>query len=153
VSRLPGVEDKALNIAWPAFAPGPLVAPHDHAAGRLCPQPRIRTADGDLRLDEALGNGFAIITREREGIATRNSEACHFFGAIGARVIRLGEPAKGGVVDLDGTLTAMLKRAGANALLLRPDRVVAASSRRIDLASWRRLLETAGVAAKPTVGT
>jgi 3-(3-hydroxy-phenyl)propionate hydroxylase len=146
VSRLPGVEDKALNIAWPAFPAGPLVAPRDRAVGRLCPQPRIDTAHGKVRLDEVLGDGFAIVTRGGKGVAT-DGEAGRFFDAIGARIVRLGKPADGGVVDLDGTLTAMLNRAGANVMLVRPDRVVAASSRRVDLASWRRLLESAGVKA------
>jgi 3-(3-hydroxy-phenyl)propionate hydroxylase len=148
VSRLPGIEDKVLNIAWPAFPTGPLVAPQDRAAGRLCPQPRIGTAHGEIRLDEALGEGFAIITRDRKGVTTHDREAGEFFDAINARVIRLGDPAEGGVVDLDGTLTEMFNKAGAHAVLLRPDRVVAASAGRVDLAAWRRLLESAGITAK-----
>jgi 3-(3-hydroxy-phenyl)propionate hydroxylase len=148
VSRLPGIEDKVLNIAWPAFATGPLVAPRDRAAGRLCPQPRIGTAQGEIRLDTALGDGFAIITRDRKGLTKHSGEAREFFDSLGASIIQLGDPAKGGVVDLDGTLTAMLNKAGANALLLRPDRVVAASAGRLDLAAWHRLLEAAGITAK-----
>jgi 3-(3-hydroxy-phenyl)propionate hydroxylase len=147
VSRLPGAEDKALNIAWPAFPAGPLVAHRDRAAGRLCPQPRIDTGHGKARLDEVLGDGFAIITRDRKGVATNHAEARRFFDAVGVRVVSLGEPLEGGVVDLDGTLIAMLDRARANALLVRPDRVVAASAARIDLARWRRLLESAGLTA------
>jgi 3-(3-hydroxy-phenyl)propionate hydroxylase len=61
-------------------------------------------------------------------------------------VVRLGDPATGGVTDLDGTLTALLDRARADALLLRPDRVVAAGA---DPRAWRALLESAGLTAAP----
>ena len=46
VTRLPGVEEKALTAAWPAFRSGPLTADADRLAGRLCPQPRIRHRRG-----------------------------------------------------------------------------------------------------------
>jgi 3-(3-hydroxy-phenyl)propionate hydroxylase len=97
----------------------------------------------------ALVNGFAIITRDRRGVTTIGGKAGEFFDALDARVIRLGDSAEGDVVDLDGTLTAMLDKANANALLLRPDRVVAASATRVDLPGWRRLLESAGITARP----
>jgi len=59
LARLPGAEEKAFNATWPAFPPGPLTPRHDRAAGRLCPQPRIRTGDGEALLDQVLGHGFA----------------------------------------------------------------------------------------------
>ncbi|AEV85939.1 3-(3-hydroxyphenyl)propionate hydroxylase [Actinoplanes sp. SE50/110] len=47
VTRLPGAERRAMNVAWPAFHRGPLVGP---GGGRLCP----------AALDESLGDGFAL---------------------------------------------------------------------------------------------
>lgn len=64
VARLPGVERKALDTAWPAFPAGPLVARGGGpAAGRPCPQPRMRTATVETRLDRIAGDGFAHARR------------------------------------------------------------------------------------------
>jgi 3-(3-hydroxy-phenyl)propionate hydroxylase len=79
--------------------------------------------------------------------APPSGEAREFFNAIRCRLVWLGEPDKGGIFDLESTLIAMLDQAHANAILLRPDRVVAASAGRVDLAAWRRFLESAGTTA------
>jgi len=121
VTRLPGAERKALTIAWPAFRPGALVAAGNRAAGRITAQPRLR--DGRL-LDEVLGSGFAIIYR---GPARR----C--LTELGATTLDAGA---------DPALAALLDAAGTDALLLRPDRVVAAGT---DPRRWRSLLESAGL--------
>jgi 3-(3-hydroxy-phenyl)propionate hydroxylase len=137
------VEEKALTAAWPAFRSGPLTADGDRLAGRLCPQPRIRTQRGEVLLDDALGDGFAVITRGTDPAEAFDPPTRAFFTALGTKVLPLhADPA----ADVDG-LTALLDDAGADALLLRPDHVVAASADRTDLRSWRRLLESAGVAA------
>ena len=68
-----------------------------------------------------------------------------FFTALGTNVLAVhADPA----TDVDGALTALLDGAGADALLLRPDRIVAASADRSDLRSWRRLLESAGISPR-----
>jgi len=140
VTRLPGVEDKALNAAWPAFAAGALTARGDRAAGRLCPQPLIRTTDGAMLLDQALGGGFAVVSRGRDATCAFDPQTRAYFDEIGLAVV----PAE---ADADGALAALLDEHRADALLLRPDRVIAASGDRADLRSWRRLLETAGIVA------
>jgi 3-(3-hydroxy-phenyl)propionate hydroxylase len=147
VTRLPGVEERAFTAAWPAFPPGPLTASGDRTAGRPCPQPRVRTRDGEVLLDEALGDGFAIISRGRDDVAAFDPATRGFFDALGTTVVRPGDPAASAVDDVDGALTALLDRAGADALLLRPDRVVADTADRVDLRRWRRLLESAGITA------
>jgi 3-(3-hydroxy-phenyl)propionate hydroxylase len=140
ITRLPGVEDKALNAAWPAFAAGALTASGDRAAGRLCRQPLIRTTDGAMLLDQALGGSFAVVSRGRDATAAFDPQTRAFFDTIGLTVV----PAE---ADTDGALAALLDDYRADALLLRPDRVIAASGDRADLRSWRRLLETAGIVA------
>jgi 3-(3-hydroxy-phenyl)propionate hydroxylase len=136
VTRLPGVEDRALTAAWPAFRNGPLTAA-DRLAGRLCPQPRIRTDEGEVLLDEALGDGFAVVTRAAKSDEAFDPPTRAFFTALGTKVLPLHDaPA----TDVDGALTALLDGAAADALLLRPDRVVAAGADRTDLRSWRGLL-------------
>jgi 3-(3-hydroxy-phenyl)propionate hydroxylase len=130
LTRLPGTEQRVLNAAWPAFPPGPLTSPHDRAAGRLCPQ----------SLDQLLGDGFAIVSRGRDATAAFDPETRAFFDALGTRLVQLGDG------DADGPLTDLLDQVHADALLLRPDRVIAASGDRADLRRWRRLLTGAGIA-------
>ena len=140
VTSLPGVEERALNAVWPAFPPGPLAADRNRLAGRSCPQPRIRTEHGEALLDSALGNGFAVLTRSRDAGEAFDPATRRYFDALGTTVVGLDE-----VADVDGALTALLDEAGADALLLRPDRVVAGTADRVDLRRWRRQLESAGI--------
>ena len=142
VTRFPGAEEKAFNAVWPAFAPGPLTARQSRAAGRPCPQPRIRTGTDEVLLDRALGNGFAVLARGHDAGEAFDPATRRFFDALGTTVVRLDA-----VTDVDGGLTALLDEAGADALLLRPDRVVADTADRVDLRRWRRLLESAGITA------
>jgi 3-(3-hydroxy-phenyl)propionate hydroxylase len=145
VTRVPGVEQRILDTAWPAFRAGALTAGKDRAAGRVCPQPRVRAADGqEMLLDRALGDGFAIIRRATTHTAGHDPGAKRYFDALGTRTVEVG--GVDGVVDLDGGLTALLRRTRTDAVLVRPDRVIAASGGHRELASWRVLLETAGVA-------
>ena len=83
---------------------------------------------GETLLDEALGDGFAIVTRTPDPAQAFDPETRAFFAALGTTIVPIGADAH------------------ADALLLRPDRVVAASADRADLRSWRRLLESAGIA-------
>jgi 3-(3-hydroxy-phenyl)propionate hydroxylase len=142
-TRLPGVEERVLTAAWPAFRSGPLTAENGRLAGRLCPQPRIRTERGEVLLDEVLGDGFAVVTRSPHPAEAFDPATRAFFAALGTTVVPL---AADGGADADRPLAALLDDAGADALLLRPDRVVAAGADRADLRSWRRLLESAGIA-------
>jgi 3-(3-hydroxy-phenyl)propionate hydroxylase len=157
VSRLPGVEDRAMNTVWPAFRNSPLTAARDKLAGRLCPQPRLSTGTGevalDIPLDEALDDGFAVITRSPHAVEAFDPDTRRFFDGLGTTVVRLGGPAEGGVVDVGGSVTALLDRARADAVLLRPDRVVVASADRADLRRWRGLLESAGITSPEGIGT
>jgi hypothetical protein len=150
LTRLPGTEGKVLNAAWPRFQTGPLAPAGDRAAGRLCPQPRLRTDAGDdVLLDELIGDGFAILTR-RQGTGAYDTETRQFFDALDTRVLHLDDTAA--ATDIDGALTTLLDDIGVDALLLRPDRVVVASADRPDLRGWRRSLEQAGVTAAASHG-
>ncbi len=77
--------------------------------GTLAPQPQVRVAGRVVPLDEALGRGFAVLTRDPLEPGLRAVAE-----ALGARVLALdGGP---------GPLSAWLGPAGA--VLLRPDRAV-----------------------------
>jgi 3-(3-hydroxy-phenyl)propionate hydroxylase len=118
LSRLPGAEAKVLDAVWPGFPAGPLSPSGDRAAGRLCPQPLLHTDDGDILLDQAAGDGFAIITRARNRIGAYDAEVRQFFDALDTRVIDLAGNA--GTADRSGLLAGLLDDAEADALLLRP---------------------------------
>jgi 3-(3-hydroxy-phenyl)propionate hydroxylase len=136
VNRLPGVGRTVVESAWPAYRDGPLVAARDRAAGRLCPQPRV---GGDL-LDRSLGSGFAIITRG-SGLPPAGPATRAWFDALDLTVVEAGS-------DPSGALTRLLDAHAAGALLIRPDRIIAAAGGdRPDLRTWQRLLRAAGIDA------
>ena len=112
--RVPGLLDRGT----PPLRPGPLVARRGPGGltGRLVPQPRLR--DG-ARLDDRLGDGFAVLTTGplAADVMTRAAR-------LDARVLRLGTD----VVDPAGVLAGWLSGARATAVVVRPDRVVLAAT-------------------------
>jgi len=83
-------------------------------SGRLCPQPWVTDAQGELvRLDTLLGNGFASIT---DGPTDGAADLEAMLGPVVTVDVRtVGSP----------QLVAWLRAAGARSVLVRPDRVVA----------------------------
>lgn len=112
--RLPGLSSSALAGRTPPLRPGPLVRRPRFApgspVGALLPQPTV-TVDGvRTRLDDVLGEGWVVLT---SGSTPRTA----------ARVLRVGQ-GPGAVVSPE--LTRWLR---GRAVLVRPDRIVAALSR------------------------
>ncbi|MFI9273139.1 bifunctional 3-(3-hydroxy-phenyl)propionate/3-hydroxycinnamic acid hydroxylase [Kitasatospora sp. NPDC052896] len=151
--RIPGLTAAVGRDLSPPLKPGPLVRraplPGRRLAGTLCPQPWVVTADGRrTRLDDLLGDAFTLLTAVPPSPSLRAAA-----DAVGARVIRIGGRATGPdetAVRDDGTLGAWLRRGRADAVLLRPDRVVLDSvpaGRReragLDTTTWAPLLSTA----------
>ncbi|WP_053847226.1 bifunctional 3-(3-hydroxy-phenyl)propionate/3-hydroxycinnamic acid hydroxylase, partial [Streptomyces sp. NRRL B-24085] len=113
--RIPGLTTAAGRDLSPPLTPGPLVRRRlrKGLAGTHCPQPWI-TADGRRsRLDEVLGASFTILT-STDPSPSLNALA-HGLGIRAIPVTGLGD---------DGTLAAWLRAGRAEAVLLRPDRVV-----------------------------
>jgi 3-(3-hydroxy-phenyl)propionate hydroxylase len=135
-TRLPGAENRAVSTLWPAFREGPLVHPRrrDRIVGRQCPQPRV----GGALLDDLLGKGFAIVYRGPNRIAAYDPQTREFFDRLGTTVVRID-----GLPDRDA-LARLLDNARADALLLRPDRIVVAAGNP-DLRAWQRHLRAAGI--------
>jgi 3-(3-hydroxy-phenyl)propionate hydroxylase len=146
VTRVPGIEDKIMNAAMPTFPDGPLRARGDRAAGRLCRQPRVSTDGRTALLDDVLGDGFAVISQGHDATAAFDAETRTWFDRLGLRVLHLDGA---GTVDTDGMLRELLDNAKSDALLIRRDRVILASSDRADLRAWRGLLERAGIGGGP----
>ncbi|MFE9028191.1 bifunctional 3-(3-hydroxy-phenyl)propionate/3-hydroxycinnamic acid hydroxylase [Streptomyces iakyrus] len=136
--RVPGLTAAAGRDLSPPLTTGPLVLRgiRKGLAGTHCPQPWI-TADGRrTRLDELLGDSFTVLTAG-EPWPWLNALA-HALGVRAIPVTGLGD---------DGTLAAWLRAGRADAVLLRPDRVVmdvvpAGKGDFTAIADWASLLHT-----------
>ncbi|WP_123972289.1 bifunctional 3-(3-hydroxy-phenyl)propionate/3-hydroxycinnamic acid hydroxylase [Streptomyces sp. Ag109_O5-1] len=150
VCRIPGVASAVGRDLSPALTAGPLVRrrpglPGRVLAGTFCPQPWVIVDGRRVRLDDVLGDSFAVLTAvpatpQMTAVAT----------ALGAPTIHVGD------LGDDGTLAAWLARGRSDAVLLRPDRVVldtapAGTGSFPDTAAWASLLHAAGrtTAARP----
>ncbi|HVU01842.1 MAG TPA: bifunctional 3-(3-hydroxy-phenyl)propionate/3-hydroxycinnamic acid hydroxylase [Polyangiaceae bacterium] len=129
------LHDAFLRRAFPDLRRGPLVRPHgSRRAGCYVPRAEIDFEGRTMPIDDALGDDFALVSMAA--------------GANGDRSIiqirRLGETAAPHVVrDREGTLRAWFAELGAEAVLLRPDRVVMASGTAAAAPGWIRSLTRA----------
>ncbi|MEU6668048.1 bifunctional 3-(3-hydroxy-phenyl)propionate/3-hydroxycinnamic acid hydroxylase [Streptomyces sp. NPDC046727] len=140
--RVPGVTKTVSRDLSPALTAGPLVRRRPGFIGRgltgtFCPQPWVTVDGRRTRLDDVLGDSFALLTAvpptpQMTAVAT----------ALDAPTIHVDD------LNDDGTLAAWLARGRADAALLRPDRVVmdtvpAGAGHFPDPTAWASLLHTA----------
>ncbi|MGY6024730.1 bifunctional 3-(3-hydroxy-phenyl)propionate/3-hydroxycinnamic acid hydroxylase MhpA [Streptomyces spinosirectus] len=113
--RIPGLPAAAGRDLSPRLTAGPLVRRRMRRGlvGTHCPQPWSTADGGRTRLDELLGDSFAVLTAA-EPWPSLNALA-HGLGVRAITVTDLGD---------GGTLAAWLRAGRADAVLLRPDRVV-----------------------------
>ncbi|MEU0967436.1 bifunctional 3-(3-hydroxy-phenyl)propionate/3-hydroxycinnamic acid hydroxylase [Streptomyces sp. NPDC005917] len=140
--RIPGVTSTVSRDLSPALASGPLVRRRPGLtvralAGTFCPQPWVIVDARRVRLDDVLGDGFAVLTAVPP--TARMTAVASALGASTVRLDALGDA---------GTLAAWLGRGRADAVLLRPDRVVldtvpAGTGGFTDTVAWAPLLHTA----------
>ncbi|MEU6653721.1 bifunctional 3-(3-hydroxy-phenyl)propionate/3-hydroxycinnamic acid hydroxylase [Streptomyces sp. NPDC046900] len=140
--RIPGVTATVSRDLSPALTVGPLVRCRPRLIGRVlagtfCPQPWVIVDGRRVRLDDVLGDSFTVLTT-----VPPTPQVTAVAAALGAPVIR--------VEDLrdEGTVAAWLARGRADAVLLRPDRVVmdtvpAGAGDFTGTAAWAPLLRTA----------
>ncbi|WP_082946748.1 bifunctional 3-(3-hydroxy-phenyl)propionate/3-hydroxycinnamic acid hydroxylase [Mycobacterium sp. ACS4054] len=129
---IPGLREKVVDSKTPALRRSAWVCASRQPrrlAGTLCPNPRVGQG---IRLDDALGAGFALITTARP---TAADEA-----ALRRRNVAVL------VADADSPLGSWLRRGRASAALVRPDRTVARAGR--DLAALCGWAATALAAGK-----
>lgn len=89
--------------------------------GRLFPQPRVLAGGRDVLLDEALGNGFAILVRSPRVDEALRALTMAPWNQLGARIVVMGRDA-----SEIGAPDPRLARYDDHVILLRPDRYVAA---------------------------
>jgi 3-(3-hydroxy-phenyl)propionate hydroxylase len=113
VRRLPAVSRLATDSRTPPLRRGPLVERRGGAgrlAGTLVPQPQVLVDGHACRLDDVLGSGPAELRLSAGGLVV----------SVEGRQVRVQDPS--------GGLSAWLRAAGATAVRIRPDRIVASAS-------------------------
>jgi 3-(3-hydroxy-phenyl)propionate hydroxylase len=115
----------------PRFAEGFLVPDGKPAkttlVGRMFPQPRVMTAEGERRLDDVLGPGFALLVRSARAKEIVPKMLQKPWSDLEPRIVVFGEDAVDGAVGVRETSgNPSLAGYSDHVLLLRPDRYVAA---------------------------
>ncbi|MFE2936292.1 bifunctional 3-(3-hydroxy-phenyl)propionate/3-hydroxycinnamic acid hydroxylase [Streptomyces sp. NPDC059278] len=121
--------------APPSLAGGWLRGPVGDSSivGRMVPQPVVGDARGRMtRLDDLLGHGFVLLGDDIDPASLLTAGEKADWDALGARYVALRPRTahtRGAdeLVDLDGVLLTWLRRYGARAVALRPDKFVAAA--------------------------
>ncbi|MFF5147679.1 bifunctional 3-(3-hydroxy-phenyl)propionate/3-hydroxycinnamic acid hydroxylase [Streptomyces sp. NPDC013157] len=136
--RIPGLTERAGRDLSPPLTAGPLVrrGVTRRLAGTMCPQPWVNVDGQRTRLDELLGDSFTMLTATETGPSL--TALAHSLGIRALGVADLGD---------DGTLAAWLRAGRADAVVLRPDRVVmdvvpSGSHDFTSTAAWASLLHT-----------
>lgn len=146
--RLPGIRGWVREMRFrrkPRLEEGFLAGPaaRSNAVGRLMPQPRVATTEGAERaLDDLIGLRFAILglrSDPRQTLPPATVAAWEQFEPRWLTVRGAEEQVTGPaeVADLDGSLVALLERAGGGYLVVRPDRYVYAAGARDVEPPWR----------------
>jgi 3-(3-hydroxy-phenyl)propionate hydroxylase len=120
----------------------------DDVVGRALPQPRVLRPAGQVeRLDEVLGEGFALLAVDVPGAAV---PADPFWRRLDPRLVVVSlddrfpqDDATARVADFDGTLREALAGLAGRYVLVRPDRYVAAVFAPPDAGTIERMLQTA----------
>jgi 3-(3-hydroxy-phenyl)propionate hydroxylase len=125
-SLVPSVRDYFMQMKFkpkPRFAEGFLVAgegPRDELVGRMFPQPKVATPEGEKKLDDLLGTGFALLACGPEATSALAAATQAVWDRLGARRVAIS-PAE----DVSGRLAALFPPGATRLVLLRPDRYVA----------------------------
>jgi hypothetical protein len=97
------------------------------SVGRLAPQPRVRNASGETRLDDVTGPGFQLVLRDARGWPDpgRRARLESLRGRAVVWIDTAGDAPEGGIHcrDAGGEAAAFFDRHGIHAFLARPDHV------------------------------
>jgi len=115
--RVPGFSTAVIDSASPRLIGSALLDRRlslRELAGRLCPQPAITAGHNEASLDTLLGDGWALLT---DGPVD---------APAGVRHVDISALDPGGAAQL----RRWLRKHRTHAVLVRPDRIIAASGRR-----------------------
>lgn len=156
VRNLPSVRDYVLQMKFkpmPRYSRGVVLGAAtprlDERVGRMFVQPPVERADGAaVKLDEALGPGFALLAWQHDPGPALSAATRAELGRLGCRVLAAARsrgvqamamkasPSPGVEVleDAENALHLWFAACGADWVLLRPDRYVAALGTRASMA-------------------
>ena len=165
VQGLPNIRDYILQLRFkpmPRYVEGVVVhrgpIGKGSAVGRMFMQPRVETVDRkQVRLDDAIGNGFAVIGVNVDPALHMSPDDRAFWTRLGAKIVQVNKSRLGGrylTPTRDGTLLLddveggfrdwLMDRPAQEIIVLRPDRYVAAICGRSEIgevtAEMRKLL-------------
>jgi 3-(3-hydroxy-phenyl)propionate hydroxylase len=117
-----------------------LIGPRDRLGGRLFVQPRVRSADGNVRrLDDLLKQEFAVVTATQEAMSWISERSLLGWRQLGGERIVIagtGESTMGDgvliVVEGDGIFSSWIQENQVSAVIVRPDRYVFAGASNAD---------------------
>ncbi len=89
-------------------------------AGTLAVQGVVEFGGRSGKLDDVVGSGFVVVSRDDDPWSALAPETADYLGAIGARLVALGDGQES-VRDVDGALTCWLAGLEAFAAVIRPD--------------------------------
>ncbi|GGG23926.1 putative 3-(3-hydroxy-phenyl) propionate hydroxylase [Rhodococcoides trifolii] len=124
---LPGVSTLASNLPVPPLGRSALVT-RRRPIGAIFPQQRT----GVSRSDDLLGEGFSVVHRGKVG-----TEMARVANRLNARLVEAGAE--------HVEWTSWLKKHRTGSVLLRPDRVVAATESSVDDVQWDALFATSAL--------
>ncbi len=116
-------------MPWPT-ASGPCARRFPRCREQEAGGPARATAEGDpagqalLLLDEALGNGFALLAR-RGLIDTRRPDLTRLKALVDLKIVQFADAADARCIgDAEGRLRQWFDSAGVDFVLIRPDRYI-----------------------------
>jgi 3-(3-hydroxy-phenyl)propionate hydroxylase len=113
----------------PTIGAGLLRAGDPHA-GKLFPQGRVRTADGqDGWFDDVLGGGWALVSPHGDPLAALDPASLDFVRGLGVVAAHVGPEAP--VRDVDGVYARWFDATGFDVALQRPDFAVFGAEERL----------------------
>jgi len=149
--RIPGATDKVLDADPPRLSDGLAVhrsGRRDRASGGLLPQPWVEHDGAAARLDDVTGRDYAVVVIGEPSAALLDAASSAAMPVV--RVVPGGgsqqPPSRRSATDTSGLLIDWFRKAGATAVLVRPDHVVQSRGRRPggdDLAAYLRSWATA----------
>ena len=125
---LPRSRTNRFARGWVTGTPG-----RRNALGRMVPQPRVFDRRGhEHLLDDLVGSGFVVLGLDDDPRSSMTDAQAAAWAALGAGFVTVRASFSTAddhdvVIDATGTLRAWMTRFGARVLVMRPDRLVAAS--------------------------
>jgi 3-(3-hydroxy-phenyl)propionate hydroxylase len=144
VHMIPGLHDRLVRLFTSCVLPGDgaFSAGQHGIAKSFFPQPLVRSQTGeDVRLDTVLGDGFAVLGRDRDPSSELTAPFQEFWRTLPHRFVRVStrkarrhasaqvtmldaSSPTARVEDMSGTLATWFQRHDAEYVIVRPDRTV-----------------------------